>query len=36
MGAFLTAFKNKEDAVKVQLEKEGTLYTWNELLKHLN
>lgn len=34
MGAFLTAFKNKEDAEKVQLEKEGTLFTWNELLIH--
>ena len=34
MGAFLTAFKTKEDANKVQEEKEGTLYTWNELLIH--
>ncbi|HLV69422.1 MAG TPA: nitrous oxide reductase accessory protein NosL [Xanthomarina sp.] len=34
MGAFLTAFKTKEDAQKVQIEKEGTLYTWNELLVH--
>ncbi|GGG58818.1 nitrous oxide reductase accessory protein NosL [Bizionia arctica] len=36
MGAFLTAFKTKEDALKVQAEKEGTLYGWNELLIHLN
>lgn len=34
MGAFLTAFKTKEDAQKVQDEKEGTLYSWNELLIH--
>mgnify|MGYP001030299270 CR=1 FL=1 len=34
MGAFLTAFKTKEDAKKVQTQKEGTLYTWNELLIH--
>ena len=35
MGAFLSAFKNKVDAEKVQSEKEGTLYNWNELLAHL-
>jgi copper chaperone NosL len=34
MGAFLSAFETKEEAVKMQTEKEGTLYTWNELLKH--
>ncbi len=34
MGAFLSAFKNKEDAVKVQTEKGGTIYTWEELLNH--
>jgi len=34
MGAFLTAFKTKKDAKKVQTEKGGTLYTWNELLIH--
>ena len=34
MGAFLTAFKTKEDAKKVQAEKEGTLYSWDELLIH--
>jgi copper chaperone NosL len=36
MGAFLTAFKTKEDAQKFQQEKGGTLYTWSELLKHFN
>ncbi|MBL4709719.1 MAG: nitrous oxide reductase accessory protein NosL [Flavobacteriales bacterium] len=36
MGAFLTGFKNQEDAVNVQFEKEGTLYNWDELLEHLN
>lgn len=35
MGAFLSAFKNKSDAEKVRAEKDGTLYTWNELLTHL-
>jgi len=32
MGAFLSAFKNKEDAIKMQAEKDGDIYTWNELL----
>ena len=35
MGAFLSAFKNKEDARKMQSEQSGTLYTWDELLVHL-
>lgn len=35
MGAFLSAFKTKDDAVKTQLEKDGDLYTWEELLSHL-
>jgi len=34
MGGFLFAFKNKEDAVKVQTAKGGAIYTWEELLKH--
>ncbi len=36
MGAFLSAFKSKEDAKRFQSEKGGTLYTWDELLSHLN
>jgi len=36
MGAFLSAFENKDDAVKIQLEKGGELFTWDELLNHLN
>ena len=36
MGAFLSAFKAKEDATKTQSDKGGTLYTWEELLAHLN
>ncbi|MFD2823992.1 nitrous oxide reductase accessory protein NosL [Lacinutrix iliipiscaria] len=32
MGAFLSAFKNKEDAEKFQEEKGGELYTWSALL----
>ena len=35
MGAFLSAFKTKEKAQKFQSEKDGTLYTWNQLLEHL-
>lgn len=36
MGAFLSAFKNKEDAINIQKSKGGTLYNWYELLSHLN
>ena len=36
MGAFLSAFKNKADAKKMLADKGGELYTWNELLVHLN
>jgi copper chaperone NosL len=36
MGAFLSAFKNKADAEKFQTEKGGELYSWPELLTHLN
>lgn len=36
MGAFLSAFESKEEAQKFQSEKGGTLYTWDELLSHLN
>ncbi|MCK0108429.1 nitrous oxide reductase accessory protein NosL [Flavobacteriaceae bacterium S0825] len=36
MGAFLSAFKNKADAEKMQADKGGELHTWNELLAHLN
>ena len=36
MGAFLSAFKDKADAEKAKANKSGTLYAWNELLKHLN
>ncbi|ULC59479.1 nitrous oxide reductase accessory protein NosL [Flaviramulus sp. BrNp1-15] len=32
MGAFLSAFKTKEDAEKVQAIKGGNLYTWDEIL----
>lgn len=35
MGAFLTAFKNKTEAEKIQSEKGGSLYSWKELLVHL-
>jgi len=36
MGAFLSVFKNKEDAIKTQTDKSGNIYTWEELLRHLN
>ena len=35
MGAFLSAFKTQSEAEKVQSEKGGELYTWDELLSHL-
>ena len=35
MGAYLTAFKNKDEAIKIQSEKGGTIYSWKELLNHL-
>jgi len=35
MGAFISGFKNKEDAIKTQSEQGGDLYTWNTLLEHL-
>ncbi|MFD0989381.1 nitrous oxide reductase accessory protein NosL [Mariniflexile jejuense] len=35
MGAFLSAFKTKEDAVKIQTKKGGNLYSWETLLAHL-
>lgn len=35
MGAFLSAFKNKQDAIETQSKKDGTLYNWEELLVKL-
>lgn len=35
MGAFLTAFNNKNEAIKIQSEKGGTLYNWEELTLYL-
>ena len=35
MGAFLTAFKERSQAEKIQTEKGGELYSWTELLDHL-
>jgi copper chaperone NosL len=35
MGAFLSAFEQKADAENVQADKEGDLYSWDELLAHL-
>lgn len=34
MGAFLSAFEEDEQAKIVQMEKDGKLYTWEELLTH--
>ncbi len=31
MGANLTGFAKKEDAIKTQTEKDGNIYSWNEL-----
>ena len=35
MGAFLTAFNTKEKALEIQTKKAGTLYHWNDLVKHI-
>lgn len=35
MGAFITAFKNRDDAQKTLSEKSGKLYSWDELLEYL-
>ena len=34
MGAYLSAFKVRQEAIDVQTQKSGTIYTWNELLEH--
>ena len=34
MGAYLSAFKTKNEAVKMQEKKGGNIYTWEELLAH--
>ena len=34
MGAYLSAFKVKSEAEKIQADKGGTLYSWEELLVH--
>jgi copper chaperone NosL len=36
MGAYLSAFKTKNEALMVQSEKGGTLYSWQELLNQLH
>jgi copper chaperone NosL len=35
MGAFISGFKNKEDAIKIQSDQGGDLYAWNALLELL-
>tara|TARA_R110002073_G_scaffold216389_3_gene376605 strand:- start:232 stop:732 length:501 start_codon:yes stop_codon:yes gene_type:complete len=35
MGAYISAFKNRTDAEKVQSKKSGKLYSWDELRDHL-
>ena len=34
MGAFLSAFRSEEDAMKVQALKDGQLYSWAQLIAH--
>ena len=36
MGGFLSAFKNKEEALRVKEQKGGKLFSWEELLDHYN
>ncbi len=35
MGAFLSAFKNKEDAIIVMNTKGGDIFSWEDLINHL-
>ena len=35
MGAYLSAFETKNEALMVQSEKGGTIYSWQELINHL-
>jgi copper chaperone NosL len=34
MGEFLSAVKTKESVLQLQKEKEGSVYTWDEILKY--
>lgn len=34
MGAYLSSVSTKEEALELQRNKEGEIYTWNELLEH--
>jgi copper chaperone NosL len=36
MGAYLSAFKTKAEAEKIQAEKEGKLYSWETLITHFS
>ena len=36
MGAFLSAFKTREEAKRIQEKKSGDIYTWEELLNRFN
>ena len=36
MGAFLSAFSKKEEALSTKNEHQGDIYSWEELLQHLN
>ena len=36
MGEYLSAVPTKEEALDLQKEKEGTVYTWEELLTHFS
>ena len=35
MGAFLSAFENKQDALDLKRDKGGELFTWEELINHI-
>lgn len=36
MGEFITAFPSRKEAEKVQAEKDGEIYNWEELIKQQN
>ena len=36
MGEFLSSVKSKETVLRLQKEKEGSTYTWQEIMEHFN
>lgn len=36
MGANLSAFKNRDNAMAIQAQHKGTIYSWEKILTHIN